>query len=556
MTVLKKNDTTNYERFFCLVKEILSDKKVTIAIILLVILSRALQLIYYYNIYVDASYQVMGTQSLLYGHGVSTPNVLANNLSATIYTPLINWPPGYSFLFTPFFYLFNYNYIAAGITIDILSAITLIFICRGILKVLEVPLYLRNLFTLLTGFFIYYFYFNACSDAIGITFILIAVYFTLILIKYKKNIAKNSLCLTFFLFLAALLKYLFMPVIFVVPLFLFLKGRSDGDKKVRNAGLFSFFAITILLCSLLIYQKTVGGSATYISATERGFFPENLLETYPTFPASFLKPDTISLLSTNEPRTKGFIYKLYQVIYVVFLITTILLFCKQLFKQGFKKLTLTQSFYYLIFLLSLAVIILLIVLSLRVGKEEIFSWYLWTYVEDGRYYGLPNVLMHLAIIVIYHNHTNSSRKFLKHAPCFFLLLMIPEMLRGLYFDINRIRNYKKEEYSWQYDNRFQKYASSIINNEKRMNPGKKIIVTGTSYNMNHRVVINSHVPPLTDVQKINSLSTINTKTPVILLAMIQKDSLAAYQPFTIQKNVKTVGNFEGFTFYTAYVTPH
>ena len=130
------------------------------------------------------------------------------------------------------------------------------------------------------------------------------------------------------------------------------------------------------------------------------------------------------------------------------------------------------------------------------------------------------------------------------------------MLRGLYFDINRIRNYKKEEYSWQYDNRFQKYASSIINNEKRMNPGKKIIVTGTSYNMNHRVVINSHVPPLTDVQKINSLSTINTKTPVILLAMIQKDSLAAYQPFTIQKNVKTVGNFEGFTFYTAYVTPH
>ena len=548
--------TKNHPTIFVLVKQVLSNRKITIAIILLVILSRVIQLVYYYNIYVDASYQVMGTQSLIDGHGVSVPNVFANNLSATIYTPLINWPPGYSLLFSPFYYLFNYNYIAAGITFDILSAIALVFICRSILKILNTPLYLRNVFTLLTGFFIYYFYFNECSDAIAITFFLIAFYFTLALLKNQKKPIGSTALLTFFLFACASVKYLFMPAVFIIPLFIFIKGWTDKNSKLKKAGLFSFFSLVILLALLLFYQKTVGGSATYISAAGRGFYPENLLEAYPTFPASFLKPDTLPLLSVNKVATKKIIFPVYQVIYIITLMIVITGFCRQLLKKGFKNLSLMQSFFYLSFFLSLSIIILLCILSLFVEKEAIFSWWLWTYVEDGRYYGLPNVLMHLSVFVFYQYYSKSPKPLFKYILYFFIFLMIPEMLRGIYFDINRIRNFKKEEYSWQYENRFQQYADLVIKKEKQKDPLVKVVVTGTSYNMNHRVVINSHVPPLADVTRINNFSVVNTKSPVLLLVMLQKDSLPAYQSFLSQKDVKAAGNFDSFNFYTVPVTPH
>ena len=400
-------------------KIILSDPKITMAIILLVILGRIIQLIYFYNIVVDASYQVMGTQSLLSGHGVSLPGVSSANLSDTIYTPLINWPPGYSMLLAPFYYLFNYDYIAAGIILDMAAGITLIFICRSILKVIGLPLYMKNIFTLLTGFFIYFFYFNASSDAIAITFLLVALYFTLVLLKTKKKLKSNTALLTFFLFASGAIKYLFMPVVFIIPVFLFLKGYADKNSLIKKAGLASFCILFITLASLLLYQKSISGSATYISASGRGFFPENLAVAYPTFPASFLKPDTIALLSADKEVTEKLFFNIYQGIYIIALLVLITGCCHRLLKHGFKNLSLVQSFFYMAFFLSVSIILLLGILSLLVEKEEIFSWRLWTYIEEARYHGLPNVLMHLGVFVLYQYYCANRTRLLKYIIFFF-----------------------------------------------------------------------------------------------------------------------------------------
>jgi hypothetical protein len=546
-------NNSGLKKIIAIAVNILSDRKSTIAIILLVIMSRAIQLVYYYNIYVDASYQVIGTQSLLDGYGVSTPDVLYHNLSETIYTPLINWPPGYSLLFAPFFRLFNYNYIAAGITIDILFAITLIFVCRRILKLLDIPLHLRNLFTLLTGFFIYSFYFYQCSDAIAITFLLLAFYFTISIIKTSEKIVIKTSWLILFLCLTAFMKYLFMPVVFVLPVFLLVKGIQDQNSQIKKAGIYSLLSLAFFVGLLLLYQKLVGGSATYISSPNRGFYPENLLKTYPAIPASFIKPDTFSIMPLGGTEM---IFSLYQVVYILFLVVVTVLMSRQVLKQGFKRLTITQSFFYISYLLSFAIIILLTALSLRVEQEQIFTWYLWTYVEDSRYYGLLNVLIHLGVFVLYRYAVSNYKVMLKYFCIALLILMIPEMMRGLYFDTNRIKKFGKEEYSWQYENRFQQYAHAIIKKERNQNSSNKIVITGTSYNMNNRVSINSHVVPLSDVSKINNFSLLNTKSPVVLLAMLQKDSLASYQPFITKEEVQLTGSFDGFNFYTVYVKPH
>ena len=69
---------------------------------------------------------MLATQNLVYGHGISTAHVFSSDLSQIIYEPLIKWPPGYSLLLAPFYILFNHNYIAAGLALDILAAIALI----------------------------------------------------------------------------------------------------------------------------------------------------------------------------------------------------------------------------------------------------------------------------------------------------------------------------------------------------------------------------------------------------------------------------------------------
>lgn len=545
-----------YTTYHNKLKTILSNPKVTIIIIGLVILSRIIQLVYFYNIVVDASYQIIGAQSLLSGHGISFPTVLPDDLSQTIYSPLINWPPGYSLLLAPFYYLFSYNYIAAGLTLDILSAVILIFICRNILKVLDIQLYLRNIFTLLTGFFIYFFYFNACSDAIAITLILIAFYFTLVLLKTKKNLLRNTALLTAFLFAGAAIKYLFMPAAFVIPLFLFFTGWADGDKLKKRAGLYSFLILAIMVVLLLFYQKTISGSATYISSTGRGFFPKNLLETYPTFPASFLKPDTILLLINEKEETGKLVYSIYQGIYILILVFLIIVLIRQLVTRRFKKMTLIQNFFYISIFLFFSIIFLLAILSLVVEKEEIFPWLLWTYIQEARYHGLPNVLMHISVFAFYQYYKRNHTVFFKYSFYFFTLLMIPETMRGLNFNINRIRNFKKEEYSWQYESRVQQYADSIIKKEKSTSNIEKAIVTGTSYYMNHRVVINSHVPLFEDIYKVNDLSSLNTGQPVFLLVILDIKALPGFLPFLSRKEVKTVGNFDGLGFYIVHLSPN
>lgn len=128
------------------------------------------------------------------------------------------------------------------------------------------------------------------------------------------------------------------------------------------------------------------------------------------------------------------------------------------------------------------------------------------------------------------------------------------MFRGILFDINRIVNIKKEEYSWQYENRFQKYATKILEKEKQ--PGEKAIVTGSAYYMTNRVGLWSNIPVLDDASKINNLTSLNTKTPVLLLIILDDKDLGKFEPFTTLYAKEAVGKFNQYNFYTLHIIPH
>lgn len=536
-------------------KYFLSDKKVTLAILALAIAGRLIQLIYFYNLRFDGSYQVIATQNLVHGHGVSTAKALAGDLSATVYEPLINWPPGYSVLLAPFYILFNHNYIAAGMTLDILSAITLLLVSRRILKILDTPIYFINIYTLVSGFFIYYFYFIASSDAIAITFFVVALYFTILLLESNEHWAKKTTGIIVSLFISAFTKYLFIPVVFVIPLFLLVKSIADNHLQLKKAAIFSSVILALALTGLLTYQKFISGSATYISHPGRGFFIDNLLAAYPFVPASFIKPDTIALLF-RQPGVEILTYHIFQWIHFLFVFFVLIYVLWTLYKHGIKGISQMSNFFYLSFFISFAITILLIVLSVRVAKEEILPGYLWTYVEEPRYYGLPNVLVHMAVFVFYQYCRMKASRILKYVFYFLILFLLPEMFRGIIFDVRRIVNFKKEEYIWHLEYRFQKYAAEIIRKAQQKQPVENVVVTGSLLYVSNRVSLYSNVPVLIEAEKINELSSLNTKTPVLLLIILRENDFPNFRPFLSMKGKEVAGSFNGLFFYTVYVKPH
>lgn len=535
------------------IKYFLSGKAATITILLLAIGGRIIQLVFLFNIRADRSHQMLATHSFVTGHGISKAYSLPANLSETIYEPLVNWPPGYSLILSPFYLLFNHNYIVAGLILDIFCGVALILITRSILKTLSTPVYQVNLFTLLSSFILYSFYIKSSSDAIAITFFLTALYFSLALLKTPNHRwLQKTTGISFCLAICASMKFLYMPVIFIIPIFLIIKGFSESNKIIRKAGSVSLLIITISLISLIAYQKIISGSATHIAQTKYGFFTENLLSVYPAIPASFINPETIGQ-ALRQPSGEGSsIYLIYQWINFLLFIILIPFGLWITYKKGLKNKPVTSSFFYLVFSLASAITLLLSVLSIIFAKE----FGIWTYVQEARYYGLMTILLQLSVFVIFQYYYRINNKLIKYLAYFSLLLLLPEMFRGMIFDFKRIVNFKKEEYSWQTDYKFQQFAEAIIKKEQQKKLSGHMALAGSSPYMNNRISLYSHIPVLKEIDKINNLSSLNTKTSVLLLVVLREDALKSFAPFLSLKEKEDAGQFAGFYFYTVYVEPH
>ena len=90
--------------------------------IIFAIVARAIQLLFFFNIRSDASYQFLATQNLVSGNGLSIARVNTGDLSSIEYTHVVQWPPGFSVIAAPFYALFN-NYIIAGLLLQFLAAV-------------------------------------------------------------------------------------------------------------------------------------------------------------------------------------------------------------------------------------------------------------------------------------------------------------------------------------------------------------------------------------------------------------------------------------------------
>jgi hypothetical protein len=530
-------------------KQILSSRQTGVLIIISGVIGRLIQIFYFFNIRVDASYQTIATKNFVAGHGITIDSVLPSDLSTIIYEPLVKWPPGFSLLLSPFYLLTGGNYIIAGILLHSICAIALIFYTRALLRIFDNPLFLINIYTIVVSFFIYSFYFIISSDAITTSFFVAGCYYTLSFFKAQEYSIKKIIAASVGFLICAFTKYLLMPVAFIIPVYLIAKGYFTNNRRIKRSGFISILILLVGITSLLLYQKQLSGSATYVSPAKSGFFPQNLLDAYPVFPSAFLSPDTLSLLSNNLS-VYSFTYHLYQLIYLIVVVALVYgLF--NLFQTFSRTNSLHKTFFHLSLLVFFALVGVLAILSVLTAKGQETPGRLWTYIQEPRYYGPLVVLMQLLLFIVYPAGKNKTKAFFH---LMFLLLAI-ETSRGIVFSIKRIRLINKEEYGWQYEDRFQKYADTILRTAEKKFSIERTVVTGSIYFMNNRVSLYSHVPVLPAAKALNEPSLLHTQKPVLLLAIIHKKDFPAFQPFlSAQKEI--AGKFNEFYFYTVYVQPH
>ncbi|MFN8290047.1 MAG: hypothetical protein U0U70_07315 [Chitinophagaceae bacterium] len=524
----------------------------SVFIILLALSARIIQLLFYLDSFFDTTFQVIATENLTKGHGVSTAIVQAADLSAPLYQPLINWPPGYSLLLYPFYIICGHNYLIACFIIDILAAAAIILLTRRILSLLDLPVWLINLYTLLTGFFIYYFYYTGSTDSISIAFFLGAITTLLGLVKMKGRWIRPAVTAGLCLFLSASLKYLYFPVVFTIPVFFFLYGYQNKLAGIRKASLLILGIVAAGIGILYMYQKSIAGSGTYISSTGRGIYPEQLLRMHPLLPASFV---TLNSLRKLPVVPRDHIIDIFRIVSLLLLVTLIVIGTKAFLRTGFKQASLQKTFLYLTLKLCVAITVVLVLLSLFVYREIIPPDRWWTYVEDARYYGLADIMIHLSVFLLFYHYRKKASGFLKKFLLVLPFLLVPEAIRGFTFTAIRVLKSGKEKYYWQQEGEFQGYAARIVNQKKDSLHVQRAVVSGSLYYANYRASVHQQIPVLEDLAALNEPSALKTKEPVILLVIIDEKATGGFSGFINNPATELAGKLNGFYFYTLYVTP-
>jgi hypothetical protein len=529
----------------------LARKEAGWVILALVLLGRAIQLIYLFSTRNDMTFQILAAQNLVEGHGLSTAQVLPSDLSVVHYTELTKWPPGFSWFFLPFYLVCAQDYVAAGILLSIAAASVLVFATRRILVLTGLSQAWVNLGTLLSGLVLHAFYVKCCTDALAVSFLVAALATTLGLLREEKRVGLRPWLLAFLLFGAASIKYLYFPIVFLFPAYLLLTGYRSGRANQKRSGCIVAVLLVLSLAILSAWLYQASGSVGYIKEPARGWYPENLYSIYPFFLGGLLQPETVRIALGSTA--------LYPAAFIAFqmingLAWTFLLFLTLRLLVNGRQVSMRGHFLRLFVLVGTAIVALLIALSLRVAPEPVDGTVYWTYVEEARYYGWILALAPVGwMIACQRSRTATSG--IRLLILGGLLLLGLEAGRGLLFTANRVRNLGKEEYGWQYEKQFQRDAARIVESEKKRAPGGRQVLCGTSDWMNLRAVLHTGLPLLEDLSGIRQTGFLRTSEPVQLLFILRESDRPAYASVLQKPGVRLAGTSPGFSFYALTINP-
>jgi hypothetical protein len=526
---------------------ILSQRQMSIAIILLAIGARIALQVYFFDISGDRSFQLVAAKSFVEGHGFAIPQVLPDNPTHQIYRPLVGWPPGYSLFISPLYFLCNKNIIAAAFFFEILCAVLFIIVLRKILLLLNTPLWLVNIHTILTGFFIYDFTKRSTSDFSSLTFFLLAIYFLLVFIKRTKR-PPFGIFIGLLLFLCAVMRYMYAPIVLPAAFYLLWTGYSERIKILITGGCYCVLTLFFLLACLYFYQYNFTGSAVYITPSEKGFYPSNLLHIAPVLFSPFLNIEVLAI-ALNSLFGFGYGRQIELIGYIHLLPFAVLLIgcVVYLLRRIKNNRSLTGHYLYLGLLCSVSTVFLLLFLSVR-NAPILNLGYPWTFVEDARYYAFLIVFIHQLLFLFLRNCSKKTNGILKAIALSLAILLGLQTVHGFYFVAKKLIYETSDFTARKNDEATDKFFYTSLDRLQQSHPAKTIITISNDPTFQNLAALKGHSASY-ETSFINDPSKLKAGN-VMLLVVLRHEVLNQYSGFLQLANTRLIGSVGSYNFYT------
>jgi len=535
-------------------KRFLSLPVVTIGIIIVAIAVRIFFQIYFLSITNDKSYQILAAQNFLAGNGFTLHEVLVDDLSQSAYVPLIKWPPGYSLLLTPFLAFCKNNVVLATLLLDAITCIFFIIFTRKLLLRFSLPIWLVNIYTLVSGFFLYSFCLASSTDFLTLTIFIIAIYYSLKLSAAENLKPGLLLFISVLLFFTGFVRYLYLPVAFVIPFCFIVNGLFNKNKLLLKKGIGIFILTSILITTFLVVQATFAGGAAYTRAAEKGFFIDSAYQLQPFIFTSLFNLDYfVSKLIVVTGLPQQTVTVILIAIHHTILFFLLLLFIKWLLKKRFLNQSPINLYLFISTIASLVILAVLLFLSITNAPHKTGVATEWTYVHESRYFAFPVFfLQQLLFITIYH-YRKFAKKWLRYLLffCFFLLLL--DTAHNIYFTTSRLFSSSKRLSENIKGNAVADYIDKTVKKVVSENPGKKVIVIPAPAYLGSQAGFYQKVPALYHYDSLNKTNPKTSKEVVVLF--ITNRPTDSPVKFETNTSKKLIGSYNELLFYTLNVKP-
>lgn len=504
----------------------------------------------------DKMVLVLQSKNFLEGKGLGIQKYFTDQLDTAVFDYTQLWPPGYSILLSPFLKIFNYNIYWATTSLDILAGVAFIFIVRKICIQIKFPTAATNLMTLIAGCFEYPFTGSSLpTDTISLFFILVGISF-LLSATAAKNISFRHLFFTsLFLFLPCFFRYAYPPISVAVPLLIIFYAGIMKDKPLLRKGIWLTAMTTLMIATLFVVLKIYTGQAGHILQTQRGYFPENLVNWYPLIPGAFIDfPFLTSQAIKITGLSFGTVMKILEAINIISILLLLALFTHWLFiKKKFKSITPARWLLLSGLAVSVATFVSLGWLSFTFQKQQGFVGD-WNYIYEGRYYSLVLVLLQIGFLGwIFLTEEWKKSFWQKTIIVFCSIILFIEVSHSIYFQTKVAFNFKEYK-SAIYREQDYNYFYELLPRLEKEYPEHEMLVAAPSDDFYTYTATYYGKKGIFDGNNLKQqLPKIKTKS--LLVVMLYNNELESFQNFILNLKVKKIQQVDYSNFFFVELIP-
>jgi hypothetical protein len=370
--------------------------KTTAVFFLLAVISRTLYIFLFPPSGNDHEMIHTAVDNLLSGNGLGYAAVNPNDLAFTTFQPMTEWPPLVAYFISVVKAIVGTADIA-DLLIMSLGMCLLLLVVHNIMKLLQLTQQARVVLWILIAANPDPFRGLGISDLYSALFMMWGVLFLLRFLNQSQIQTGQLMAASVFFFLPAAFRYQYYPLIFIFPILLIGAGKLKQNPNLLKKGLLSLSIVFFLLSFQIAMLYQHNGTVSYIADDSIGFYPENLVRTFPFLLKSFLNTsyfETTLLLTAG----KGSL--------IVYYTLAALLTFGILVKTGIYLLNKIKRFRpdsentsdilslcrFAVFTTAGSIVLLLVVLSLFYAPQVQESGAMFTYVKEGRYFIVTSLL--------------------------------------------------------------------------------------------------------------------------------------------------------------------